>query len=357
VSVLQAFTETMAAPAAGAGAGAVVAAAPTAPGSAPSFFDGYEFVKAADGRSFKCCGSGGFGAVFQCIEKATGQLWAVKVIYTSDANAIKMYEREYQRMLALREHILADPDAYSTIVVPKDGFLEHLPTGGLVIRLVMECSPVSVPFAFPARSGEIEPNSATLRSMRSEGSGCDMTGNPIAQPPLTLGQAKFVMRQLLMAIKFFHSQGLIHRDIKPDNMLCWGSADIETSPGVTERVPQVKLSDFGLARTVDEMAELYTRNVGTKSYRAPELLHGKYNNSVDLFAAGCTFFALVLAEQPSDKLDDGFPNRFQHIPASSLLAKFPFESPQLNFLAMLTQKDPALRLTAEQALAHPFLAS
>jgi len=139
--------------------------------------------------------------------------------------------------------------------------------------------------------------------------------------------------------KFFHSQGHIHRDIKPDNMLCWGSADIETSPGVTERVPQVKLSDFGLARTVDEMTELYTRNVDT-SHRAPDLLHGKYNNSVDLFAAGCTFFALVLAEQSSDKLDDGFPNRFQHIPASSLLAKVPFESPQLKFVAMLTQRTP-----------------
>lgn len=99
----------------------------------------------------------------------------------------------------------------------------------------------------------------------------------------------------------------------------------------------------------------YTRNIGTRSYRAPELKSGRYNSSIDLFAAGCTFFALMLAEQPSDRVDVGFPDRFQHISPHRLLATFPFESPQLHFLAMLTQADPACRLTAEQALAHPFI--
>ncbi len=54
-------------------------------------------------------------------------------------------------------------------------------------------------------------------------------------------------------------------------------------------------------------------------------------------------------------MDAGFPDRFQHVNPARLLGVFPLESPQLHLLAMLTQKDPALRLTAEQALAHAFL--
>lgn len=120
-------------------------------------------------------------------------------------------------MKDLRASILADEEAARTIIVLHDGYKEIAPHGGLIIRLVMEKSPLSRPFPFAATAAEVEPNAHTMRTMRSEGSQCDLTFNSIASPPLTLTQARHVMRQLLVAIRFFHSQGLIHRDIKPDS--------------------------------------------------------------------------------------------------------------------------------------------
>jgi serine/threonine protein kinase len=105
------------------------------------------------------------------------------------------------------------------------------------------------------------------------------------QPPLTLIQGKYVALQLLSALAFLHDRGLIHRDVKPENMLVFGS-DVDPASG--ERYPLVKISDFGLCRAIDPDAVKYTTRVGTKSYRAPETTGGRYDNKVDVFSAGAT---------------------------------------------------------------------
>nr|AAW27908.1 SJCHGC03672 protein [Schistosoma japonicum] len=80
-----------------------------------------------------------------------------------------------------------------------------------------------------------------------------------------------------------HSNGIMHRDLKPANLLI-------SSKGV------LKIADFGLARVFENNNErLYSHQVATRWYRAPELLYGakKYTNSVDLWAIGCIFGELL----------------------------------------------------------------
>ncbi|KTF82695.1 hypothetical protein cypCar_00050504, partial [Cyprinus carpio] len=90
-----------------------------------------------------------------------------------------------------------------------------------------------------------------------------------------------VMRQLLSGLDFLHTNTVIHRDLKPDNVLV-------SSRG------EVKIADFGLARIYTYHIAL-TPCVVTLWYRAPEvLLQSSYMSSVDMWSAGCIFAELFL---------------------------------------------------------------
>ncbi|XP_010864411.2 cyclin-dependent kinase 4 isoform X3 [Esox lucius] len=98
---------------------------------------------------------------------------------------------------------------------------------------------------------------------------------------LSLGKIKDVMGQLLKGLDFLHTNMLVHRDLKPDNVLV-------SSRG------EVKIADFGLARIYTYHIAL-TPCVVTLWYRAPEvLLHSSYMSSVDMWSAGCIFAELFL---------------------------------------------------------------
>ncbi|CAL8347391.1 unnamed protein product [Arctogadus glacialis] len=88
--------------------------------------------------------------------------------------------------------------------------------------------------------------------------------------------------QILRAVDFIHSHNIMHRDIKPDNLLVSHS-------GV------VKLADFGDARATIDAAEPLTRDAGTKEFNAPEMLvmDPEYNKPVDVWAVGCTLMFMA----------------------------------------------------------------
>lgn len=107
----------------------------------------------------------------------------------------------------------------------------------------------------------------------------------LASGKLSAAQSKSYMKDMFSALHFIHSKGLIHRDVKPSNLL------LKSASG------PAYLADFGIAwcpsDKASEPADQKITDVGTTCYRPPELLFGNssYNTSLDLWAAGC-----VLAE-------------------------------------------------------------
>jgi cell cycle related kinase len=105
-----------------------------------------------------------------------------------------------------------------------------------------------------------------------------------SETPLTEAQVKSYMKMLLHGIAYCHENSIMHRDLKPANLLI-------SSTG------HLKICDFGLARVFDKYQtnRLYTPQVATRWYRAPELLYcaSKYDEGVDLWAVGCIFGELL----------------------------------------------------------------
>merc|ERR1719458_1040591 len=187
-------------------------------------------------------------------------------------------------------------------------------------------------------------------------------------PGLAPDRIKDLMWQLLCGIDFLHSHRIVHRDIKPQNVLLG-------------RDSCLKLADFGLARIYDFNA-LLTSTVVTLWYRAPEVLLGTpYAPPVDIWSAGC-----ILAELFTRK--PLFPGQYEveqlgkifEVIGTPVEADWPEESSVLrsNFsyargrgvagilaeldpqatdlLSKMLTFQPSLRITAAEALAHPYFA-
>ncbi|XP_035156422.1 cyclin-dependent kinase 20 isoform X5 [Callithrix jacchus] len=104
-----------------------------------------------------------------------------------------------------------------------------------------------------------------------------------AQRPLAQAQVKSYLQMLLKGVAFCHANNIVHRDLKPANLLISASG-------------QLKIADFGLARVFSpDGSRLYTHQVATRWYRAPELLYGarQYDQGVDLWAVGCIMGELL----------------------------------------------------------------
>ncbi|ERE77522.1 cyclin-dependent kinase 20-like isoform 1 [Cricetulus griseus] len=103
------------------------------------------------------------------------------------------------------------------------------------------------------------------------------------QRPLAPAQVKSYLQMLLKGVAFCHANNIVHRDLKPANLLISASG-------------QLKIADFGLARVFSpDGGRLYTHQVATRWYRAPELLYGarQYDQGVDLWAVGCIMGELL----------------------------------------------------------------
>lgn len=104
----------------------------------------------------------------------------------------------------------------------------------------------------------------------------------------TLDQTLRIMRELLSALAYAHAQNVVHRDVKPGNLLI-------------EAHGRVKLSDFGVARIQDAGDATRTRGlmVGTLKYMSPEQVQGlSVDARADLFSAGIVLYQLLTARQP-----------------------------------------------------------
>jgi len=92
------------------------------------------------------------------------------------------------------------------------------------------------------------------------------------------------MKALFQAINHCHAQGIVHRDIKPDNIM------------ITE-TDTVRLIDFGLSKASNNKAKM-TTVAGTPYYMAPEVLEGSYSSKADIWSLGVLLYTLVCGYLP-----------------------------------------------------------
>jgi len=180
--------------------------------------------------------------------------------------------------------------------------------------------------------------------------------------------------QLLTGVAYCHHHRVLHRDLKPPNLLI-------------NREGQLKLADFGLARAFGIPVRSYTHEVVTLWYRAPDVLLGsrKYSTPVDIWSVGCIFAEmangrpLVAGTSEEDQLDRifrllGTPKPARDFPGIVELPEYspdrfpPYPQPRgglaslvptlnvegLDLLNRMLQYDPSRRITAQAALQHHF---
>lgn len=193
--------------------------------------------------------------------------------------------------------------------------------------------------------------------------------------PYSASEIKSLMRQLLSGISHLHRKWSMHRDIKPSNILL-------NHEGV------LKICDFGLARQYSDPPSKSTPNVVTLWYRPPELLLGeaRYSTGVDMWAVGCIFAELLLKRPlftgrteldqlsqivqllgvPTEERWCGFKDlpyakrfSFKSVARESQLRKTLAKASSAtenatHFAEQLFTYDPAKRISAENALRHPY---
>ncbi|XP_974144.2 casein kinase II subunit alpha [Tribolium castaneum] len=108
---------------------------------------------------------------------------------------------------------------------------------------------------------------------------------------------RFYIYEILKALDFCHSKGIMHRDVKPHNII------------IDRKNRKIRLIDFGLAEFY-RPGERYNVRVASRHYKGPELLveYGYYDYSLDLWSLGCVFAAMIFRKEP---FFQGFDNRNQ----------------------------------------------
>lgn len=198
------------------------------------------------------------------------------------------------------------------------------------------------------------------------------TGNH-NRTPITLQIVKKFTHQLTMGLLYCHSHRILHRDLKPQNLLI-------------DKRDNLKLADFGLARAFGIPMRTYTHEVVTLWYRAPEVLLGSrhYSTAIDMWSVGCIFAEMAMQGQPlfpgDSEIDQifkifrilGTPNE-ELWPGVSGLPDYKPTFPQwskqdmvrivttldeagLDMLRRTLTYDSAKRISAKRALLHPYFA-
>lgn len=266
-------------------------------------------------------GQGAFATVKKCIERSTGNSYAVKIINrrkalssTGGASALSGAERELSILRKLHH-----PN-----IVSLKGFYEDADNYYIIMELVP---------------------------------GGDLMGFVEDFGPVGEEATKVITTQILEGINYVHQLGISHRDLKPDNILIMQDEPI-----------LVKITDFGLAKFSDNLTVMKTF-CGTLAYLAPEVITGKYGLSqasqansnysslVDIWSLGCLVYVLLTALVPFP--GNSHQKMFARIKKGEY-QKAPLDSFKISkecqdFLRCCLQVNPEDRFTAAEALKHKWL--
>lgn len=167
----------------------------------------------------------------------------------------------------------------------------------------------------------------------------------------TEAQCARLVKQMLCSVRYIHSKGIIHRDLKLENFLFSNtSADSE-----------LKMIDFGLSKHF-KFGEVQHEAVGTPYTVAPEVIRGCYDERCDVWAIGVITFLLLSGDPPFGGC--GGPEPLMQVRENILRGKFEFEPEDIwenvsqearNFIGMLLVTDPNRRPTAREVQKSTWL--
>ena len=157
-------------------------------------------------------------------------------------------------------------------------------------------------------------------------------------------ELKIIMKQLVEAVKYCHKEGIVHRDIKLENILVSGDSNNL----------KIKLIDFGLCGIKENDDDIFSQSLGTVRYTAPEMLEGKgYNQSIDIWGIGIVFFALLTGNYPFDATER--ENIFKRIKEKDIhYSKYSLDRKEIKLLRLLLEKDPEKRIEIEEILDQQY---
>lgn len=151
-----------------------------------------------------------------------------------------------------------------------------------------------------------------------------------------------IAKQLVQALNYLHSNRIIHRDMKPQNILIGENGS-------------VKLADFGFARSMSYNTVVLTSIKGTPLYMAPELVQEKpYNRTADLWSLGCILYELYYGKPPF--YTNNLLTLINQIAKDPVRFDEPISPDFKSFLKGLLTKSASARLDWPQLLSHPFVA-
>ncbi|KAL7094518.1 hypothetical protein ACP275_11G108400 [Erythranthe tilingii] len=158
--------------------------------------------------------------------------------------------------------------------------------------------------------------------------------------------AKIVMMQILNVVAFFHLQGVVHRDLKPENFLFKSK----------EENSALKAIDFGLSDFV-KPDERLNDIVGSAYYVAPEVLHRAYSTEADVWSIGVIAYILLCGSRPFwARTESGIFRAVVKAEPTYEEQPWPTLSTEAkDFVKRLLNKDPRKRMTAAQAICHPWI--
>ena len=267
-------------------------------------------------------GHGASGEVLHCAHRATKAQFACKVVRKSSMNAAESMSTEIEIMKRIRhKNVVSMYELYET---PRCLWI--------ILELV---------------------------------DGGDLFHHLAETPDYCEAFASRHMKEMLQGVHYLHSLGVVHRDLKLDNVLLSGKGKDST----------VKLADFGLSALIrlgeegydpDESSKRKKYNTlkvmwGTKEYFAPELIDQAYGPQADVWALGCILYELLTGHQAFPKWRGEKDDRMLY----DRISKGQFDLKQhgldmvsdqaKDLISQMLCVDPTRRLSASECLKHPWI--
>ncbi|CEM40049.1 unnamed protein product [Vitrella brassicaformis CCMP3155] len=167
----------------------------------------------------------------------------------------------------------------------------------------------------------------------------------IKRKKFTERDASVLCRQMLSALHYIHSLGIVHRDIKAENFLFLDRT--ETSP--------LKMIDFGMSARL-EQGQYLNEVCGSPHYLAPELIRRQYNFQADMWALGVLIYLMLYGRYPFDGLGThAIVKEIMNKKVDWSLDTVAHSPTAVDFMKRLLERSPDRRMDAATALKHPWV--